>query len=86
MSHKIVINDKQIRELLNMKAVLRGPYWEERIDEAIARRIEQLKANEQSHDFGARGIAPVCDCGAKHTSFPQHHLHWCTMAKAGSPA
>ena len=19
-----------------------------------------------------------CDCGAKHTSFPQHHLHWCS--------
>jgi hypothetical protein len=19
----------------------------------------------------------VCDCGAKHTSFPNHHYHWC---------
>ena len=19
----------------------------------------------------------TCDCGAKHTSFPNHHYHWC---------
>lgn len=20
-----------------------------------------------------------CDCGAKHTSFPKHHYHWCSV-------
>ena len=23
----------------------------------------------------------LCDCGAKHTSFPNHHLNWCSTKK-----
>lgn len=23
----------------------------------------------------------VCDCGSKHTSFPNHHYHWCSIKK-----
>jgi hypothetical protein len=24
---------------------------------------------------------PVCDCGAKHTSFPNHHMQMCRMSQ-----
>jgi hypothetical protein len=23
----------------------------------------------------------ICDCGSKHTSFPNHHYYWCSMRK-----
>jgi hypothetical protein len=26
-----------------------------------------------------RAVPKVCDCGARHTSFPNHHLHWCSV-------
>lgn len=25
-------------------------------------------------------MRPKCDCGAKHTSFPKFHYHWCQIS------
>jgi hypothetical protein len=27
-------------------------------------------------------IPQNCDCGARHTSFPQHHMKWCSLKYA----
>lgn len=32
-------------------------------------------------DFGDQPPIPVCECGARFTSFPTQHMSWCPLSK-----
>lgn len=47
----------------------------------------EMSRVDKFYDEGEDDLPPIpieeskCDCGAKHTSFPNHHSDWCTVIK-----
>lgn len=45
--------------------------------------LQDLLAKPEDYYWNAEESASntvkKCDCGAKHTSFPNHHMSWCSL-------
>lgn len=49
------------------------------VSEAWRQEEEQLEIEFQRKMGNVPPPVPKCTCGAKHTSFPNHHLSWCDL-------
>lgn len=57
--------------------------WDDFSNEIKKLRIQNLPISNLSPDdlIGLPTLTSQCDCGSQHTSFKNHHYHWCSTRK-----
>jgi hypothetical protein len=68
--------DRIIKDALYSGQITIVEYWF-LVKQVFAAPIRSVVMSSEDYIGLPNWKEKICDCGAKHTSFPKHHYHWC---------